>query len=47
MKNTKLIMQRWGKPHITLVNFVQYEMMEERIVNRLQSAGDGCILLSK
>jgi 2'-5' RNA ligase len=26
---------RWGKPHITLVNFVQYEMMEERIVNRL------------
>lgn len=27
---------RWGKPHITLVNFVQYEMMEERILNRLQ-----------
>ena len=26
---------RWGKPHITLVNFVQYEMIEERIVNRL------------
>lgn len=26
---------RWGKPHITLVNFVQYEMMEERIINRL------------
>ena len=26
---------RWGKLHITLVNFVQYEMMEERIVNRL------------
>lgn len=26
---------RWGKPHITLVNFLQYEMMEERIVNRL------------
>ncbi len=24
-----------GKPHITLVNFVQYEMMEERIINRL------------
>ena len=23
----------YGKPHITLVNFVQYEMMEERIVN--------------
>jgi 2'-5' RNA ligase len=26
---------RWGKPHITLVNFLQYEMMEERILNRL------------
>lgn len=25
-----------GKPHITLVNFVQYEMMEERIINRLK-----------
>jgi len=30
---------RWGKPHITLVNFVQYEMMEERIVNRLNTIG--------
>jgi 2'-5' RNA ligase len=27
---------RWGKPHITLVNFVQYAMMEERILNRLK-----------
>lgn len=27
---------RWGKPHITLVNFLQYEMMQERILNRLQ-----------
>jgi 2'-5' RNA ligase len=27
---------RWGKPHITLANFIQYEMMEERIVNRLR-----------
>ena len=26
---------RWGKPHITLANFVQYEMMEERLINRL------------
>ena len=26
---------RWGKPHITLVNFLQYEMLEERIINRL------------
>lgn len=32
---------RWGKPHITLVNFVQYEMMEERIVNRLNTIGMG------
>jgi 2'-5' RNA ligase len=28
---------RWGKPHITLVNFVQYAMMEERIINRLHN----------
>ena len=27
---------RWGKPHITLVNYLQYELMEERILNRLQ-----------
>ena len=27
---------RWGRPHITLVNFVQYEMMEERVINRLR-----------
>lgn len=25
-----------GKPHITLVNFLQYEMMEERLINRLK-----------
>lgn len=25
-----------GKPHITLVNFIQYEMMEERLLNRLR-----------
>lgn len=25
----------YSKPHITLVNFLQYEMMEERILNRL------------
>lgn len=24
-----------GKPHITLVNFVQYEMKEERLINKL------------
>ena len=26
----------YSKPHITLVNFVQYQMMEERLVNRLK-----------
>ena len=26
----------YGKPHITLVNFVQYGLMEERILNRLK-----------
>lgn len=32
---------RWGKPHITLVNFVQYAMMEDRIVNKLKLIGMG------
>ena len=32
---------RWGKPHVTLVNFVQYAMMEERIINRLQNVAMG------
>lgn len=32
---------RWGKPYITLVNFVQYEMMEERLINRLKVVGMG------
>lgn len=27
---------RWGKPHIALLNFVQYNMMEERIINKLK-----------
>ena len=31
----------WGKPHITLVNFVQFEMMEERLVNRLKTIAMG------
>jgi 2'-5' RNA ligase len=26
----------YSKPHITLTNFVQYQMLEERLVNRLQ-----------
>lgn len=32
---------RWGKPHITLVNFLQYAMMEERIINRLRTVAMG------
>lgn len=27
---------KWGKPHVTLVNFLQHEMMEPRIISRLQ-----------
>jgi 2'-5' RNA ligase len=27
---------RWGKPHITLVNFVNWGMIEERLLQRLQ-----------
>ncbi|MBS1920177.1 MAG: 2'-5' RNA ligase family protein [Bacteroidetes bacterium] len=27
----------WGRPYVTLVNFLQYEMMEERIINRLKA----------
>ncbi|MDX1937708.1 MAG: 2'-5' RNA ligase family protein [Flavihumibacter sp.] len=30
-----------GKPHITLVNFLQYEMMEERLLNRLKQVAMG------
>jgi 2'-5' RNA ligase len=32
---------RWGKPHITLANFLQHEMTESRIVNRLQMIAMG------
>lgn len=32
---------KWGKPHITLVNFVQHAMMEERIINRLRNVAMG------
>ncbi len=31
----------YGKPQITLVNFVQYEMFEERIVNHLKTVAMG------
>ncbi len=37
-KNTTAL---YSKPHLTLVNFVQYEMMEERIINRLKIVGMG------
>jgi 2'-5' RNA ligase len=30
-----------GKPHVGLVNFVQYELMEERLVNRLKTIAMG------
>ncbi len=32
---------RWGKPQVTLVNFLQYAMMEERIINRLRTVAMG------
>jgi 2'-5' RNA ligase len=32
---------KWGKPHVTIVNFVQYTMMEERIINRLNTIAMG------
>src|SRR6188768_417419 len=31
----------YSKPHLTLVNFVQYQLMEERLVNRLQAIAMG------
>lgn len=31
----------YSKPHITLVNYIQYEMFEERIVNRLKTIAMG------
>lgn len=30
-----------GKPHVALVNFLQYEMIEERLVNRLKAIAMG------
>ncbi len=32
---------RWGKPHVTLANFVQFEMMEERLTSRLKTIAMG------
>jgi 2'-5' RNA ligase len=30
-----------GRPHITLANFLQYEMLEERLIGRLQAVAMG------
>jgi len=32
---------KWGKPQLALANFVQYEMMEERIIHRLRTIAMG------
>ncbi len=32
---------RYGKPHITLANFVQYSMQEEKLINRFQTIAMG------
>ncbi len=32
---------RWGRPQITLASFVQFAMMEERIINRLRNVAMG------
>ncbi len=35
-ENYKSDHARWGQPQIALVNFLQYGMMEERLINRLR-----------
>ena len=35
-ENYKSDLARWGQPQIALVNFLQYGMMEERLINRLR-----------
>ena len=32
---------KYGKPHITLINFIQFEMMEDRVVNSLKTIAIG------
>lgn len=32
---------KWGKPHITLANFIQFEMMEEKLTSRLKTIAMG------
>ena len=40
---------RWSKPYLTLVNFSQFKMMEERIINRLEKSigGQPSMLISR
>ncbi|MEO8415131.1 MAG: 2'-5' RNA ligase family protein [Ginsengibacter sp.] len=40
-ENYKSEQAKWGKPHIALINFVQFEMMEEKLVNRLKTIAMG------
>ena len=37
----KTTVSLYSKPHITLVNFVQFEMTEERLINRLKIIASG------
>ena len=37
----KMEQARWGHPQIILANFVQYAMMEERLINRLRMVAMG------
>jgi 2'-5' RNA ligase len=37
----KCAQAKWGKPHVTLVRFKQYELMESRIINRLKIVAMG------
>lgn len=37
----KIATAKWSKPHITLVNFLQHEMIEPRIVNHLEKIAMG------
>lgn len=37
----KCAQAKWGKPHVTIVTFKQYEMMEARIINRLKTVAMG------
>lgn len=39
--NYKSDQAKWGRPHIVLVNFMQYAMMEDRILNRLKTLAMG------